>query len=60
MTMSPLAQGQEAVCQHHNDDVAMKAYPLPSLIVTQAQLVLGIFVEPVYVPTTMSILHKLL
>ena len=60
MTVFPLTPSQEAVCDHHNNCVPMKAYPLPSLIVSPSQLVLGIFVEPIYMPTSMNILHHLL
>ncbi len=58
--MFPLAPSQEAVCDHHNNCVPMEAYPLPSLVLSPSQLVLGIFVEPIYVPTWMNILHHLL
>jgi hypothetical protein len=60
MSMLPFTPSQKAVCQHHNDDVAMEACPLPSLVVTQSQLILGILVEPIYVPTPMGIVHEFL
>ncbi len=58
--MFPLAPSQKAVRDHHNDCVPMEAYPLPSLILSPSQLVFGIFVESIYVPTSMHILHHLL
>ena len=57
--MFPLAPSQKAVCDHHNNCVPVEAYPPPSLIVSPSQLVLGIFVESIYVPTSMHILHHL-
>jgi hypothetical protein len=38
----------------------METYPFPSLVITQSQFILGIFIKPVYVPTSVSIVHKLL
>ena len=59
MPLSELLCHQEAVSQHHQNGMPMKANPLTTLIVSPTQELLGILVEAVNLPTLMYITDHL-
>ena len=59
MPLSPFLGHQEAVGQHHQNGMPMKANPLATLIVSPTQMLLGILVEAVNLPTLMHITDHL-
>ncbi len=58
--MMPFLPDQKAISQHHQDSVAMKAFPQLTLVVIPSQEILAVMVKPLNLPSPMSHFHQLL